>query len=412
MSKGSRKSSSRESGAVPVRRMVVRRRKRVRRPNAEAQRARIAIYAVGTLLAIGLIAHTASGFMRDMPYLQLARLQVNGVSTRIEGDLQALLEKVLSGNRNLLTMDIGRIGRAIQSHPRIRDLQLQKVYPDTLVITASERHPEAVVIADGFYLVDRDGMVIEKVKPAELRTHDLPYLTGIPADEVKVGEKVYQASLYRSLDMIRILRERAPELYARFSEVHIERDPITHLDNLTARLTGGMEVRFGDTNPIERLPLFEVFIEEMKKQNQDPFNMRYLDLRFKNQLVFMDNATAMARGNEELLANPDRNIEEMLRENRERLTPTQKPSTTGRSSRPSSGSTPPVPRREIPMAREAFQSIPTGSAPAPPSAQPAQTERRGIDRLKFWKRDSDAPAQPAAPAPRLRDRIPNPFGGR
>jgi hypothetical protein len=162
------------------------------------------------------------------------------------------------------------------------------------MISASEREPSGIVNADGFYLVDREGFVVERLKPSTLRKHDLPYITGIPADEVQVGEKIYNSAMLRALDLVDVLHERNPELYARFSEVNIGRDPVSHLENMTAHLRGGMEVRFGDRNPIEKLPSLDFFIRQQKDQGADPFAMAYVDLRFRNQIVFMDQATALA----------------------------------------------------------------------------------------------------------------------
>lgn len=251
-------------------------------------------YAIGLCFVLAAIGQAGYHFFAEAPYFRLSHLQIEGVSNPIAADLQKSAEKFLSKNSNLLNLDVGELARAIGSHPRVRNLRLTKLYPDTLVIRAAERQPTAVVNAEGFFLVDGDGFVMEKLRPSSLRSYDFPYVTGLGRYEVQVGDKIYNSRLYRALELIRVLRERNPDLYARFSEVHLESDTTSTLGSISAQLKGGTEVRFGEGNPIEKLPTLEFFIRRQQEQKADPFTMAYVDLRFKNQIVYMDRATALA----------------------------------------------------------------------------------------------------------------------
>jgi hypothetical protein len=182
----------------------------------------------------------------------------------------------------------------LQRHPRIREIDLKKVYPDTLVIQASERQPAALLAAgNAIYLVDWDGHVMERLNNSTIKDKDYPCITGIPGDDVQVGEKIYNPYLYKVLDLTHVVKDRNPELYAKLSEIQIASDPVSHLESITAHLKGGMEVRFGDTNPVEMLPAFEVWANTVRGKGQDPYNMAYVDLRFKDRVFHMDKATAV-----------------------------------------------------------------------------------------------------------------------
>ena len=289
----------RPSGETVVR--VVRKRKRsAARPVGPRPRPAFmrtagyrAFLAVGFCLALGAIAHVTIGFVQDQPYFKVSQLRIEGVSKPIAEQLQQQIEGFLTRNRNMLSLNSGELAHMLEALPRVRNLRLEKVYPDTLLVRAAERQPAAVVVGDGFFLVDREGHVIEKIQPCELRSYDFPYISGFAPEEIQVGEKIYNANLYRALDLTRVLQERNPDLFARFSEIHIARDPDSHLDNMTAHLKGGMEVRFGDSNPIEKLPAFETFIKTQTDRGADPFSMAFVDLRFKDQVVFMDHLTAL-----------------------------------------------------------------------------------------------------------------------
>lgn len=365
-------------------------------------------YGVGLAAVIAAIAHVSQGFLQDMPYFRLSRLQVHGVSAQMETDLQRILEQALSRNRNLLSLDLGEITRRIREHPRIRQLQLEKIYPDTLVIRASERQPEAIVNTDAFYFVDREGFVLGKVKPAELRGQELPFITGLHPQEVRQGEKILNPALYRALLMAQVLRTRNPELHAMFSEIHIESDPVTRLDSLTAHLKGGTEVRFGDGNPIDKLPALETFIALKREQGGDPFSALYIDLRFENQIVFMERerALAMAAGKQEQLKH-----EEMAKTLGESSGETGASPAKAKPRERADGPAAAKPRTSSGQRREsvpaARQVAVPPAAPAIIQQQPEPQPRRGLSRFAFWRRKGGDQANPSTPT-----QSPDPFAVR
>lgn len=252
------------------------------------------VYFFGTLLAIVAVAQAGYRAMLDMPYFQLRHVRVVGVSPRIAQELRVLTEQQIAEEPSSLALDVHTLRRRLARHPYVKNVSVEIAYPDALIVTAVERTPAAIASADGFYLVASDGIVVDRLRPASLRQYNLPYVTGIPSQEIQVGQKIKSAGLTRALDMLELLRDRNPELYARFSEINISQDPVSLLDNVTARLRGGMEVRFGDANPVEKLPLLDYFIQQQQQLGSDPFAMAYVDLRVPNQIVYVDKLTAQS----------------------------------------------------------------------------------------------------------------------
>jgi cell division septal protein FtsQ len=246
------------------------------------------------LLACTAVAQAGYRAILDSPYFVLREIRVAGVSPALARDIELLVKDSIGEHPNTLALKVHEIRRRLAEHPRLRNVTVEIAYPHALVVTGVERMPVAILSAGSFYLVARDGVVIERLRPSELRRHELPYVTGISEDAVQVGQKVNSAGLMRSLEMLELLRERNPNLYSRFSEVNVAQDPVSELDNVTARLRGGMEVRFGDTNPAEKLALLDYFIEQQQKAGHDPFAMAYVDLRVPNQIVYLDKVTAAA----------------------------------------------------------------------------------------------------------------------
>jgi cell division protein FtsQ len=252
-------------------------------------------YGVGFSLVLLAVGHASYDFFMRTPYFQLGKVEITGVSEPVQAEIRELLKATLDGSkRNLLRVNMDTLTELLQRHPRIKELDLRKVYPDTLVIQAREREP-AVLLAAGnaIYLVDWDGQVMERLNNATIKDKDYPCISGISADDVQVGEKIYNPNLYKALDLTHVVKERNPDFYSHLSEIQIATDPLSHLESITAIMRGGMEVRFGDNSPVEMLPAFEVWANTVAVKGQDPYKMHYVDLRFKDRVFHMDHDTAV-----------------------------------------------------------------------------------------------------------------------
>lgn len=381
-------------------------------------RARRILLAICFCAVVAAVAQVSWSFFCEAPYFKLSRLQVEGVAEPIAEELRTIVESAASRSRNMLNFDTGELQRLIAAHPRIRNFQFQKMYPDTLLIKASEREPAAIVSADGFYLVDREGFVIEQLKAASLRDYDFPYVTGIPNDQIQPGEMIYNSRVLWALDLIRLVRERNPGLYGKFSEVNLNTDSVSHLENITVRLKGGTQVRFGDKNPIDKLPTLDYFIQKQVEQNVDPFMLAYIDLRFQDQIVYMDRPTAVAAAAGVLdrlqdgtavpldqAKKPDKNEENktapvVSKANSDDAHTDEQPrkaapaKETKRSASPEPGS--------ATAAGRAGSAVPQAVAaePAPVYSKPQPSKPRGLSRFAFWRRGSEP------------DSAPDPFGVR
>ncbi len=263
----------------------IRRREALRIPVRRRHSTRF--YVIATLVALVAVVNLAWRALLDSHYFALRDIRIVGVSPRLAEELDAAVRQHLPPNPTTLSLDLQKISSSLAAHPSLRQVSLEIAYPHALLIRASERVPAAILSADGFYLVARDGVAMQRLRPAELRHYELPFITGISPEKIEIGEKVPSAGLSRALEMIELVRERNQDLYSRFSEVSISQDPVSQLDLVTARLRGGMEVRFGNTNPVEKLPLLDFFIQQQRQAGNDPFAMAYVDLRVPNHSLHL-----------------------------------------------------------------------------------------------------------------------------
>lgn len=88
---------------------------------------------------------------------------------------------------NLFEVDLKRCEKALEERPYMKDAELKRKLPDTIVISVDVRTPVAVVKQNGmFVMLDREGYVLEKRKK-------LPHYTffdGITVVEAKQGQVI------------------------------------------------------------------------------------------------------------------------------------------------------------------------------------------------------------------------------
>ncbi len=272
----------------------------LRRSRLMKRRFRQVFYATGMILSMAAIGQASYGFLMEIPYFSVKEPTIEGVSEPLRKEIEGLVRSLTDLQPNLLNLDTSELESQIARHPRIRDINVSKTYPDHLKITAVERKEVAIAItANGSFLLDNEGHVMGKMALKDLKAASYPYITGLLAEGVNEGETIDSASLGKALSLLQVLEARNPKLYTAISDIHIQSDTVSPLETLTAHmkgglLKGGLEIRFGDQNPVEKLPALETLLTKLKDDGIDPFEkLAYIDLRFDDMAVYMDKETAL-----------------------------------------------------------------------------------------------------------------------
>jgi len=254
-----------------------------------------AFYVVGFTLSMVAIAQASYGFLMGTPYLHIKPPKIEGVGQPLALEIAGLVDTMTRSSRNILEIDEEELAEQIGRHPKIRELSVEKVYPDQLIIHAVEREAVAVLVTEkNFFLADIEGHAMDKLDTKDLVATGLPYISGLRTEVVHEGEQVNSPSLTKALNLLQVLNERNPALYNEISEIEIQTDGVSPLETLTAHMKGGLDVRFGDTNPIDKLPQFETLLKKLRTDGVNPFeDLVYIDLRFKDMAFFMDIETAL-----------------------------------------------------------------------------------------------------------------------
>jgi cell division septal protein FtsQ len=145
--------------------------------------------AVGSVAVIAAVVYGGYRAMRS----PLFTVRVVEVVDQPEGApvdaarIEALSE-IPVGSINLFAVDLTQLEKRLLAEPWIREVQLQKRFPQTLTIRAIYREPQAVMQREGGQLgyVDSDGEIFGRV--TLMKSADLPLLTGFNEQSGKVRE--------------------------------------------------------------------------------------------------------------------------------------------------------------------------------------------------------------------------------
>ncbi len=96
----------------------------------------------------------------------------------------------------LVAVDLDAVVAGIARHPWVASAEARRVFPDTVVVQVHERVPRAVLVLDGLYLVDADGVPFLRAVGPDL---DRVLLTGLSPDlaqqEPAVARRILQEGL-------------------------------------------------------------------------------------------------------------------------------------------------------------------------------------------------------------------------
>ncbi len=195
----------------------------VRRDIARVQRFRAVLaFAFKTILVVGLIVGAYLGgkeclrrFLWENPdyYLSEIRVVTDGTLT---------LEQVRTATgivegKNIFTVDLAKGREALDRLPQVERVELQRVLPNKIEVTITERRPLAWVVqqsgedptvSEKAFLVDARGVAM-RIKAKLPEYLSLPVIAGVPMENVVLGQKVRSFEMQAALDLIRLNADNA-----------------------------------------------------------------------------------------------------------------------------------------------------------------------------------------------------------
>jgi cell division protein FtsQ len=228
--------------------------------------AAVLVVLYGTYRAFDLVV-TASP-------LQVNRIAVKGNARLSSSEVQALTDGLRGTSILLADLDAFR-ARLLES-PWVADVALRRVLPGTVEVFVSERRPVGLCrLGDDLFLVDRDGVVIDRFGPKYVE-FDLPIIDGLVRAPDATRPTIDPARAELAARVIDALAARR-DLSKRISQIDVrdDRDAVVLLDDDSALL------HLGDDRFLERL---QAYLDVAPALRERVPEIDYVDLRFEERV--------------------------------------------------------------------------------------------------------------------------------
>jgi cell division septal protein FtsQ len=183
----------------------------------------------------------------------------------IRSDLQHYIGKRYLGN--ILLLNIGSLRELLATHTWIEDVHIRKIFPSTIRIEALERIPIAVLEKEDYYLIDKDGVHLQKISPST--RPDLPVL--------------FDANRFRrDYDRKLALAWACLENMEESTRSQISMMDLTEYENVTLRFNNSATwLKLGDNHFEEKYRSYKNNLALFKKYGP----LEYIDFRYEGRFV-------------------------------------------------------------------------------------------------------------------------------
>lgn len=191
----------------------------------------VVLLALGGVLAQGLVALTQS------PALKLEEYEVVG-NRRVAG--QELIDvAAVDPGQHLFTISTSEVVERLSGMPWIRKARVERILPSKLRIVVVERTARVVVhTARGPYLVDSQGLVLQRGEEELVALADLPVDGLIPGERIEHPTFQHAWTAYESLpDLVR---------------PNVESISALTVDQVKFNLKGGPQIFYGAAEQMEQ----------------------------------------------------------------------------------------------------------------------------------------------------------------
>lgn len=207
------------------------------------------------------------------PIFEVHRILVRGNQFLNEDKIRTVAD--IGAGVNIFKLDLAAAASNLKLLPMIKEVQVTRSLPSTVVITVKERTPLGLLpTKEGFIEVDGEGVYLQT---AGASAPGLPVITGIQGVIPGPGQAIRAERLG---DVLAIIGGLPPGTVANLSEVHVDGD-----GQLKVYTIDGIQCRFGLATEIqEKGAVFSQLLSELRKQGA---KVEYIDLSCAGQPVVL-----------------------------------------------------------------------------------------------------------------------------
>ncbi len=209
-------------------------------------------------------------FFLHSSVFSVKEIRVSGTKQLSPQEVVALAD--LKKGVNIFKTNLIKAKERIAVHPLVKQVEISREFPATIVIEITERKPIGLIPDRGwFVVVSEDGAYLARVN--NLSSINLPIITGVKTGSSGPGQKIADERLKTALDY---LKATPLNIRAAVSEINV-----SDLNNIRMFTIDKAEVRFGDSARInEKIQLYQ----EVISQNYQS-RIQYIDISYKGNPV-------------------------------------------------------------------------------------------------------------------------------
>ena len=212
-------------------------------------------------------------FITQSPRFNVNEMNLVGQKRLSNEELNSWIGPIIG--ENIFQLELDKISQRLVEHAWVQSASARRVFPQGISVELKERIPFAKVQLDQVYVMDNYGVLLgTEVGDA----NKLPTITGIKAQNFKLGSNVANEEIIRGLKMMHSLNQLAMFENNQIDNVHI---------NSRSRITFSTHNR--DTKIYMRPKIAResfknlvLALDAIEKKGQ---GLSYIDLSFKNKIV-------------------------------------------------------------------------------------------------------------------------------
>ncbi|NOY77947.1 MAG: FtsQ-type POTRA domain-containing protein [Calditrichaeota bacterium] len=194
-------------------------------------------------------------------------------------DKADILKNVSFRRQTRLTdVQLSAIEKKILKNPYLKTVIVYRKYPSTLEIEVEERTPVAYVAGKRVWMIDDEGVLLPKLTGKKALA--LPVITHSGPFREKAGVRTKNPRLHRTVWFLSMLKALDKNLFYKINSVDY-----TAQKGMVVYLTEhAFPFYFGNDLDIRQIEYMKAILGKLKQERRVA-NVRYVDLRFANQVV-------------------------------------------------------------------------------------------------------------------------------
>ena len=226
----------------------------------------------GFLLASGALL--TAQMLLDSGYFGVSQIRVEQQVRVSEGDI--LDASDIKIGDSLFDLELHMIGRKIEEHPWIARAEVERSFPDQVVIRVVERQVRAIIDLDYLYYVDREGAVFKMLESGD--ELDYPVIAGIDRQYLLDHPDQTQDSLDLALSLMDLLEQRQLFNLDDVSEIYFDQQE----GLIVYTRIGGVPVRIGKQDFYAKLDRLEAIYNDLEPRL---LALKYIDLNVTDRVI-------------------------------------------------------------------------------------------------------------------------------